>query len=687
MYSAEPINNSQPSPDQALALLPANSTFTNLPSSLTELTNHFNKPNNSSQQYTMELESYMSQLLRNVGKLGEFCTEAFGDVHERISSLQITADEALNRVVLKSDNLAIAFKDHIDHSHLLTTTTNKSIERISSENQTLNDGFRMLYNCLIELYNNNSELKENFVRMQNSNSAANLNSNLLKLQSDQLQTFGSKLTDLDSLSGQLSKKIDHLIASEPERRRLEERVKILEKDMQCLKISTSLIKDQDIKNLQDKTSSLADDISEIRGTTLVCEERLSRNLALIPPVLSYQEKSSSEKKKLNEIDKRLDETRNKLVSLDKDIAKLRDNQPKTKDIEHLCSAILNKTLSSFKYEIFEQVDNTLSHLNDSSQSSIPCFDPNKELDKIKEAVQSVISSTDSFQELKNWKVDSSEITDKLEEKIKKLQLDVSDITSPNKRNELQDHLKVFHDSLSQTTSALNKRLDEINIHFSKIDKSILSLNDHNDQKKLLKHLNDKLDHELQIFAKSVDSKLQHIKLSQNIDDSAPTHSWDGKTLIYQTQDGTILDPSEVQISCNGKVYLKHPHQSKYQNPPSSSTNLKSVSSDPSHKHHLPQPYSSSSSSHNPSNTPHHTQNKSHRSFRPICRYGIKCQNSQCSLRHPIYPTPNTKPRHTNSRYKVKNPSENTFNLQQMLLYLNTLSNLFGHSKPSKRTKF
>ena len=58
------------------------------------------------------------------------CQEILSNFHDRIRSLQISADEALSRVINKRDNLAIAIQEHIDHPHLLPTATNKSLKGI-----------------------------------------------------------------------------------------------------------------------------------------------------------------------------------------------------------------------------------------------------------------------------------------------------------------------------------------------------------------------------------------------------------------------------------------------------------------------------------------------------------------------------------------------------------------------------
>jgi len=120
----------------------------------------------------------------------------------------LSSNLRLSRVVNKNEDLAIVFKDHIYHTHLLTTATNKSVERTSWDSQILHTGYRKLYNWFVELFNSNSKLKESIVNIQTPNMIVNLNSNLIRTLSDQSKNLDSKLSTLDTLHDQLSKKID-----------------------------------------------------------------------------------------------------------------------------------------------------------------------------------------------------------------------------------------------------------------------------------------------------------------------------------------------------------------------------------------------------------------------------------------------------------------------------------------------
>jgi len=48
------------------------------------------------------------------------------------------------------------------------------------------------------------------------------------------------------------------------------------------------------------------------------------------------------------MEKLIEEARNKLAKIDKDLTKLRDNQPKTKDIVRICSALISKNIYSLE---------------------------------------------------------------------------------------------------------------------------------------------------------------------------------------------------------------------------------------------------------------------------------------------------------------------------------------------------
>ena len=90
--------------------------------------------NVSSQNQSMELETYMTQVIKNVGALGEFCRNQFGSVEEKIANLENNENkmgDALTILIRRADEVTDMSSKLNTTLEMLSQATNQIVWKLS----------------------------------------------------------------------------------------------------------------------------------------------------------------------------------------------------------------------------------------------------------------------------------------------------------------------------------------------------------------------------------------------------------------------------------------------------------------------------------------------------------------------------------------------------------------------------
>jgi len=499
---------------------------------------HGIKPSNHGiQNEPMELESYMSQVIKNIGAIGDFCRGQFDSISTRMTQLQDDGEvleRAVSMLANRSDAIAEVSTKNNTTMELLSQAIHQIIWKLNEIDKRTSQGSSDQISVIRDLKVSKELVEDKIKKLELS--VEKLNSNFVSA-SSLIKNLMTKNQELEDSIRESMKKGDEL----------EDAAKVQDSKTKNL-----------LKSLND-LGNLPEQIRAIKRDQLGYDQDLDKmNKAL---------KKAEEKFKGLGDRQQLKSDLSKVEDLSSEVHDLKDKYGELKIMvetvnEDAILKRLKKDLDDSNQSEFSKILKNIKNLEDDLKGH---YINNDKLSKLSiDLKKKIEGEMKRIDELKSYKESENVKWNSVNENLEQTKVEIDKLSkkiNSNANDVLKLEAEVFDYSFKEFTNSFNERVDNrlipLRNEIQDMTKFINKVSSSFDTplEKILETVKKMVDNKLDGFTDSIDQKLIHLANSKNISPQVPSKSLDGKQILYKIND-KVIDPDKLQASIDGKIKIK-----------------------------------------------------------------------------------------------------------------------------------